>query len=128
MAAAQVPLTPVQVQKLFFILDKKAGEQLGGPHFDFQPYNYGPFDPTVYHEIDELASRGLAFVDGPGTSRRYGISAAGMGRGNDLLSKLPAVDYVRQVAEYVRSSSFAQLVSAVYKEWPEMKANSIFRG
>ena len=128
MAAAQVPLTPVQVQKLFFILDKKAGAQLGGPFFNFQPYNYGPFDAAVYHELERLSDRGLAFVDGPGTARRYGISAAGMGTGTALLGKLSASDYVRRIADYVRSMSFAQLVSAVYSEWPEMKANSIFRG
>jgi uncharacterized protein YwgA len=128
MAAAQVPLTPVQVQKLFFILDKKAGPQLGGPHFDFHPYNYGPFDPAVYHELERLSARGLAFVDGPGTQRRYGVSADGMAPGASLLNKLSMPDYVRKVAEFVRSSSFAQLVSAVYAEWPDMKVNSIFHG
>lgn len=128
MAAAQAPLTPVQVQKLFFILDKKVGERIGGPFFEFKPYNYGPFDPEVYHALENLSERGLAFVDGPGTRRRYGISAEGMGTGTALLNTLPMSDYVRKVAEYVRSASFAQLVAAVCAAWPEMKVNSIFRG
>jgi hypothetical protein len=128
MAAAQAPLTPVQVQKTFFILDKKVGQQLGGPHFDFQPYNYGPFDPTVYHELENLAARGLAFVDGPGTSRRYGVTPGGMQVGLNLLARLDAADYFLKITDFVRSMSFAQLVSAVYAEWPEMKAKSIFRG
>ena len=35
--------------------------------------------------------------------------------------------YVSEVAEYVRRLSFAQLVSAIYKQYPEMKENSVFR-
>lgn len=128
MAAAQTPLTPVQVQKLFFILDKKVGTQIGGPQFNFEPYNYGPFDATIYHELDTLAQRGLVAVDGPGTSRRYAVTAGGLQPGLSLLNQLPVADYVRRVAEYVKAMSFAQLVSAVYQQWPEMKAKSIFRG
>lgn len=128
MAAAQVPLSPVEVQKLFFILDKKAGAQLGGPFFDFRPYNYGPFDAAVYHELRRLAERGLVSIDDPSITPRYGIAAAGLKPGAIALNALTIPGYVSQIAAYVRSSSFAQLVAAVYAEWPEMKANGIFHG
>ena len=36
------------VQKLLFLLDREAAEIVGGPHFRFVPYNYGPFDKGVY--------------------------------------------------------------------------------
>ncbi|HEX8109089.1 MAG TPA: hypothetical protein VF516_15255 [Kofleriaceae bacterium] len=128
MAAAQVPLSPVEVQKLFFILDKKAGAQLGGPFFNFTPYAYGPFDAAVYHELERLAERGLASIYGQSTTCRYGISAAGLKPGAAALGAITMSGYISQVAEYVRSSSFAQLILAVYAEWPEMMANSIFQG
>ena len=35
---------------------------------------------------------------------------------------------IEQVSKFVRSLSFEQLVSAIYKAYPRMKANSVFRG
>lgn len=35
--------------------------------------------------------------------------------------------YFYRLSEFVRSLSFPQLVSAIYKEYPDMKANSVFR-
>lgn len=127
MAAVRAPLSPVQLQKLFFILDRKAAASVGGPHFQFEPYNYGPFDPAVYTEVETLAAQGAAFINGLGGGRRYGITANGLHEGEAKLKELPAADYVRRVGEYVTSMTFAQLVSAVYTEFPEMKAKSIFR-
>ena len=46
---------PVQVQKLFFLLDENVADELGGRQFDFQPYYYGPFDREVYAELQTLA-------------------------------------------------------------------------
>ena len=50
--------TPVQLQKLFFLPDKRAAAALGGPHFNFQPYHCGPFGKTVYDELEQLESEG----------------------------------------------------------------------
>lgn len=62
-AGESAAFSPVQVQKLFFLLDREASHLTGGPHFAFRPYDYGPFDYAVYDEINELANRGLAEVD-----------------------------------------------------------------
>lgn len=35
--------------------------------------------------------------------------------------------YIGKVSTFVRTRSFNDLVSAIYKAFPEMKANSIFR-
>lgn len=129
LAAAQGrPLTPVQVQKLYFILDKRIGPLVGGPFFEFSPYHYGPFDANVYREIEGLAAQGLAEVS-TGAMRMFRISPQGYQRGLAAFSQLaPSVqDYVRSAVNFVLSKSFAELVSAVYAEWPEMRSNSIFR-
>ena len=34
--------SPVQVQKLLFVLDREASPHIDGPHFNFIPYDYGP--------------------------------------------------------------------------------------
>lgn len=121
--------SPVQLQKLFFLLDERAATELGGKYFGFIPYDYGPFDPSVYGCVESLASRGLAVIDGFGSYRRYCLTLTGQVHGRLLLSQLssPAQLFVGRCSEFVRSLSFSQLVSAIYKEFPAMKANSVFR-
>ena len=122
---------PVQVQKLFFLLDKKIPRLVGGPHFKFEPYDYGPFDSRVYHELDALARSELVEVSTAGYSNRrtYRTTPAGLVRGAELLGTLPdnAVAYIRKLSAWVRSLSFASLVSAVYQAYPDMRVNSVFQ-
>jgi hypothetical protein len=122
--------TPVQVQKLFFLLDREAAASLGGPHFHFVPYDYGPFDQAVYAGLDDLARRDMASVQSTGRYRVYGLSQAGRAEGQKILSTLHpnTRDYVANVASWVRQLSFQQLVAAIYNKYPDMKANSVFRG
>jgi uncharacterized protein len=120
--------TPVQVQKIFFLLDRGAANLLGGPHFDFQPYDYGPFDHAVYHELDSMQRGGLVQIDTGGRYRTYGLTTKGYDQGRQLLAGFaPAVqEYICRTVEWVRNLRFDQLVAAIYREYPEMKAKSIF--
>jgi hypothetical protein len=129
-AGENATYTPVQVQKLFFVLDREAAGSLGGPFFNFVPYDYGPFDQAVYAGIDDLARRDLASVQTTGRYRVYGLSQSGQIEGRRILSTLqPAArDYVTNVATWVRQLSFQQLVASIYNKYPEMRANSVFRG
>jgi hypothetical protein len=123
---------PVQVQKLFFLLDQNVAAELGGQQFNFEPYDYGPFDRAVYSELEALAQRGLVAIEaGPGPSRRrFTLTAAGYDVGRAVLAQLSAraQDYLLRVSNWVRSLSFAELVGSIYKQYPSMKANSVFRG
>lgn len=122
--------TPVQVQKLLFLLDKNIGRELGGPFFSFEPYDYGPFDKEVYQVLDQLRLGGLVeIMDVPGRNwKQYKLTEAGKEAAAKELSNLEhrARSYIESVSSFVRSLSFAQLVSAIYKEYPEMKVNSVF--
>jgi uncharacterized protein YwgA len=122
---------PVQVQKLFFLLDQNIASDLGGKQFAFEPYDYGPYDRTVYSELEALSRRGLVAIEAaPGAGRRkFSLTAAGHEAGQDALRKLNgrAQDYLQRVSAWVRSLSFAELVGAIYKQYPDMKANSVFR-
>ncbi|MBI3169599.1 MAG: hypothetical protein HYZ22_14035 [Chloroflexi bacterium] len=119
--------SPVQVQKLFFLLDQNISKSIGGPFFDFQPYNYGPFDKMVYETLEELAMQGLVQIDN-GDRRQYQLTRQGLEEGKKILNGFPDKEkrYVVEVSEFVRKLTFAQLVSAIYKAYPEMKANSVF--
>jgi uncharacterized protein YwgA len=120
--------TPVQVQKLFFLIDKKVAEYIGGPFFNFHPDDYGPFDKMVYVELEQLTEQGSVEIIHNGM-RRFRLTIQGQQHGDTLLSSIgePVADYLRSLSRWVRSVSFADLVSAIYKEYPDMRANSIFR-
>lgn len=122
--------TPVQIQKLLFLIDRQIPEQVGGPHFHFEPYHYGPFDRSVYDELYKLAERGLATVDRSGTLRTFTLTAEGVGRGTSILETLPVEtrDFISRACLFVRTHGFSSLVSAIYKAFPDMRVNSVFQG
>ena len=60
---------PVQVQKLFFLIDENLSKVIGKSRFTFEPYDYGPFDKAVYHELEVLQSKGLVNIEQIGASR-----------------------------------------------------------
>ena len=121
--------TPVQVQKLLFLIDREASALVGGPFFNFTPYNYGPFDKRVYKEIEALALVGLADITEGGGGRNFALTPAGQVQGEQLLNGLPAAaqEYITRVSGFVRGLSFSALVSAIYKRYPDMRVNSVFR-
>jgi hypothetical protein len=122
--------TPVQVQKLFFLLDQKIPERIQGPFFQFEPRDYGPFDKNVYSQLETLSTENLVSIDDAGGMRTFRLTPSGQSRGAVLLATLPGEisDYISRLSQWVRSLSFEDLVSAIYREYPEMRANSVFRG
>ncbi len=121
--------TPVQVQKLFFLIEQNIATQLGGPHFSFRPHNYGPFDQAVYETLDGLARADLVEIDTTLPWRRYRLTCRGQERADRILQTLPAsvVTFLRRASEFVLGLGFTDLVRAIYKTYPEMRANSVFQ-
>ena len=122
--------SPVQVQKLLFLVDRKIPELVGGPHFDFHPYHYGPFDSGVYGVLEGLAQEGHVDITWEGRLRLYRLTVTGQRLGDKLLRKLPdkARKYVETLSGFVRELSFSTLLSVIYEKYPEMRANSVFQG
>jgi hypothetical protein len=120
---------PVQLQKLFFLLDQEASQPIGGPHFNFRPYNYGPFDRGVYDAIEGLAARKLAAVGTTGRYSTYSATAEGAAEARSVLARMDGEthNYIKNVASWVLSVSFDQLVSSIHNAYPQMKVNSIFQ-
>jgi len=107
------------------LLDRNVANQIGGPHFNFQPYDYGPFDAAVYRELEVLQRKGLVNIANYGSRRTYELTAAGQRAGEGVLGTMPGElsNYIAQVATWVRRLSFAQLVGSIYQQYPEMRAN-----
>ena len=121
--------TPVQVQKLLFLIDRRIPAAVNGPHFNFQPYHYGPYDRAVYGELNVLAAAGLVDIDDRHSVRSFALTVAGQREGERLLNDLEpkARSFVVRISEFVRNASFSDLVSAIYREFPDMRVNSVFQ-
>lgn len=124
--------TPVQIQKALFLATDKVSQAFRkGSNYQFEPYDYGPFDWQVYTDVENLERRGLAQIDQqPGSRwRTYAASPAGVAEGRRLAERLAADQraVLQKIVNLVRSLSFNELVSAIYKAYPPMRARSVFR-
>jgi DNA-binding PadR family transcriptional regulator len=126
------PMTPVQIQKAMFLMGMEAKQLVGSGFYKFVPYNYGPFDANVYHDLDILAARGLVAGDSfPGRSwKTYAVTPAGVAEAARVkrAANPTAVLFLGKVVDWVSSMSFPQLVRAIYTKYPAFKANSVFTG
>lgn len=132
LASTEKALTPVQLQKSLFLLEKTLPDGLlAEGYYEFVPYDYGPFDSAIYQDADMLANQQLvSIVPSPtGRWREYSIGRVGLHRIGQVQSELPETvrDYVRQLVEWVQTKSFSQLVRYIYDRYPEYKVNSVFQ-
>ncbi|MEW5911296.1 MAG: hypothetical protein AB1814_01970 [Thermodesulfobacteriota bacterium] len=132
-AAAQGDfLTPVQLQKSVFLMDRNLQEMLGPSGYDFTPYHYGPFDARVYDDAELLQLEGAVEIKKAEGDRwsEYSATAAGLIRAEELKARIPpdAAAYIGEVVKWARSLTFQQLIRAIYRKYPEMRANSVFSG
>ena len=111
-----------------FLIDREVAIRIGGPFFDFKPYNYGPFDKAVYNELATLEILGKVEIV-RGQFDAFRLTDLGQQEGDAVLGALPkgVKDYIVRASQFVRSHSFATLVSAIYKAYPDMRVNSIFQ-
>ena len=81
--------------------------------------------------MEDLALEGLVEIDtdARGNWNTYRLTPEGQHRGQSLLQTLPPElqKFIQDVSAFVRKLSFAELVSAIYKAYPEMKVNSVFK-
>jgi uncharacterized protein len=121
--------SPVQIQKMLFLIDQNISKNLGGKFFDFKPYNYGPFDKSVYEVLEQLQRTNEVDISPEFNWRVYLITEKGKVTGDSIINSLDSKirDYIINISRFVRSQSFSQLVKSIYKEYPEMKKNSVFQ-
>ena len=128
-AGGEKTYSPVQVQKLLFLLDDNIPESVKGPHFNFEPYDYGPFDKEVYAVLERLEDKNLVSILPTGRGwNKYTLTPTGFKHGCKHLNNLGTKPrtYAKKLAHFVTTVSFSQLVSAIYSDYPEMKVNSVF--
>lgn len=121
-----VQFDPVRIQKLIFLIEKEAADYIGGPHFNFRPYLYGPFDQAVFDELGQLQGNNEVRME-RSHRRTYALSPSGRMSGKEVLLTFPRPvrDYFGNCARWVLSLSFGQLLSAIYQKYPDMAVNSV---
>jgi uncharacterized protein len=128
LAAGTSSYEPVQIQKTLFLFQKRG---LNEDVFNFTPYAYGPFDSSVYSVLEELEQEGIVeIIVGNSKYRKYRLNDCNSDTARQSFEKLNSSnkEYLKELSSWVRSLSFSQLVSAIYKEYPDMKVNSVFKG
>jgi len=129
-AAKEGGLTPAQLQKSLFLIEKNYPGNLDS-FYKFEPYNYGPFDKTVYEDARSLASVKMVKMNGVQGQRwsKYYVTPEGEVEATRLQAVADAklVAYLSKVVQWAQGLSFTQLVSSIYKHYPDYKINSVFR-
>lgn len=131
-AARGGSLPPVKLQKALFLISRDVPADERRKFYKFRPYDYGPFSRAIYSDAEELEALGLVEIE-PSEFARYRLYRAtpkGIEFAIEQRSMLrPAtVAYLDRMLEWVQSLSFKDLVRAIYKAYPEMRVNSVFRG
>lgn len=131
-AAGAHAYEPVQIQKLVFLFQERVAALFPAKPFTFKPYDYGPFDPDIYSCLEALAAEGNLEILGTPFSRPrfYRLTEAGHKPANQALSSIqePYNSFLLRLSKWVLSVSFAQLVGTVYRNYPQMQVNSVFKG
>ncbi len=128
-AGAEARFDPVRLQKFFFLLDRELDGECGCPHFEFRPHDYGPFDPAVYRQLEQLAARGLATIDESRRYRIHGLTAEGFEQGTRRLAALPerVRNYLEAASRWVLSLHIRDLLASMHEYAPEMAVRSVLR-
>lgn len=130
-AAGQKGLTPVRLQKSLFLLGRAFAKDLGSSFYKFVPYNYGPFDVTIYTDAQSLQKDGT--IEIRRDARRwpeYYVTPSGAQLADKLRQKVPAkiTKYLESVVQWTQSQTFPELVRAIYEAYPKFREHSVFRG
>ena len=123
-------MSPLQLQKAMFLMRMEADDLLGPQFYRFVPYNYGPFNSTIYSDIEALRHEGLVLNESEGRHwPTHMITPDGLKRVEQVRDSAdtPLVDFLKQVVDWVKGQTFASLLTAIYDKYPDYARNSVFR-
>jgi uncharacterized protein YwgA len=123
-------LEPLRIQKGMFLLSMRGSGELADL-YDFCAYDYGPFTPEIYRDLDALSQAGLVAEEAvAGRSwRTYRPTTEGVARAIRLAKGMApeARQLVDQTYQFVTTHSFLALLRAIYAEFPEYAVNTVVK-
>ena len=125
----ELPTDQLRVMKGIFLFTKE-GPPSVREIYDFAPYDYGPFAPPVYGDLDRLEAEGLirkSYVIGT-NQRVFDLTTRGSQEYQNLISSAPedALDALREIKTRVTSLGFADLLREIYDKYPYYASRSLF--
>ena len=122
------PVDQIRVMKGMFLWSQEGPDDVRDL-YDFQPYAYGPFDTSIYRDLESLETDGLIRSESSaGTSRRiYSPTPRGDRLTQELINELPVaqLEQLAGIKLLVTSLGFAGLLKHVYDKYPLYAARSI---
>ena len=123
------PISPVQLQKVAFLVGQECPNDVPSDYYRFVPYDYGPFCSEIYQDVEELEQQGYITISPNhyGTRKEYCATF----RSSDVdFSSIPesVAEYIPRLVDWAKRLSFRELVSAIYQKYPGYGVNSIFSG
>ncbi len=128
-AANGEPVTPLQLQKIAFLVGMQFQDELPPNYYQFQPYDYGPFCVAVYRDAEFLEREGLITIrrNPRGGWKEYFASYAAAAKDLHVIPQ-NIQEFVDRKVQWTREAGFQEVVRTIYKEYPQFKVNSVFQG
>ncbi len=130
---AEQELNPIRVMKGLFLISQETPKDWldTGARYEFVPYHYGPCSFPIYDDLDCLQRLGyVKTMEVPGRSwKYYTLSAEGVSVANAVIKEFrPELrKYLKDVRAFVARLSVRQLLDVIYKAYPSLATNSIFK-
>ena len=123
------PITPVQLQKIAFLVGQECANYVPDSYYKFVPYDYGPFCIDIYRDAEILEEQGLVSIDynPAGGWKEYRATFRSSDADTSSIPEIVA-DYIETAVNWAMELSFRELVSSIYHHYPEYRENSIFSG
>jgi len=122
------PTDQIRVMKGMFLFSQEGPPQVRRL-YNFKPYDYGPFDTQIYHDLDLLEALGMVRSDVvSGTNRRiYRLTEKAQQHFGMLETAAPEAPLaaLRGIKRRVTSLSFLDLLKHVYERYPDYAAKSV---
>ncbi len=119
------PLSPIQIQKLFFLLEKRLPKD--AKYFEFKPYFYGPYDKQLTLLLNKLIFNNKIQVLTMNNVDYYQLNKYYFESTADFLDNRKK-EFILEIIDFIKRKNFKELCFAIYNEFPEMKVNSVFNG
>ena len=128
-AAEGEPVTPVQLQKVAFLVGEKFPSELPNDYYDFEPFHYGPFCVDLYRDAEALEREGLVLINTNHSGGWKEFSASFRSATADL-SFIPQhiSEFIDTKLRWAKEAGFQEVIRAIYNEYPKFRVNGIFQG
>jgi hypothetical protein len=121
-----IPGSTHLVKELFAVSQDELGKKLI-PELKFEPYNFGPFDETIYAALEGLKDGGFVYIDSSPHHNKIKLTTEGKSITHDIWENLR--DDVKVLFSFTKRNfnhlSSEQLLEKIYSSYPEMTVNSI---